>query len=144
MADVTTTVRASGDTTAVPASSDITAVPAFRVTSGFWKSLPQMPVEEFPGTAGYIDDVYPNPEGSEMAAGYFKLDPTDEALDYTYEYDEMKVVLDGEFRLENLDTGQVETAGPRDAIFFPKGSRIRFTTPAGALAFYVGQRSFAP
>ena len=56
----------------------------------------------------------------------------------------MKVVLDGEFRLENLETGQVETAGPRDAIFFPKGSFIRFTTPTRALAFFVGHRSFAP
>lgn len=119
-------------------------VPAFRVTADFWKSLPQMPVEEFPGTRGYIDDVYPNPEGSEMAAGYFKLEHTDAPLDYLYEYDEMKVVLDGEFRLENLDTGQVEIARARDAIFFPKGSRIRFTTPEGALAFYVGQRTFAP
>ena len=124
--------------------AEIVTVPAFRVTADFWKSLPQMPVEEFPGTRGYIDDVYPNPEGSDMAAGYFKLDHTDAPLDYLYEYDEMKVVLDGEFRLENLDTGQVEIARPRDAIFFPKGSRIRFTTPEGALAFYVGQRTFAP
>ncbi len=55
-----------------------------------------------------------------MAAGYFKLEHTDAPLDYLYEYDEMKVVLDGEFRLENLDTGQVEIARARDAIFFPK------------------------
>ncbi|MFZ2528554.1 MAG: ethanolamine utilization protein [Rhodococcus sp. (in: high G+C Gram-positive bacteria)] len=124
--------------------TDTVTVPAFRVTADFWKTLPQMPVDEFPGTRGYIDDVYPNPDGSEMAAGYFKLEHTDAPLDYLYEYDEMKVVLDGEFRLENLDTGQVEIARPKDAIFFPKGSRIRFTTPDGALAFYVGQRTFAP
>ena len=124
--------------------TDTVTVPVFRVTADFWKTLPQMPVDEFPGTRGYIDDVYPNPDGSEMAAGYFKLEHTDAPLDYLYEYDEMKVVLDGEFRLENLDTGQVEIARPKDAIFFPKGSRIRFTTPDGALAFYVGQRTFAP
>ncbi|WP_420752793.1 ethanolamine utilization protein [Rhodococcus sp. O3] len=125
-------------------SETTTTAPVFRVTSGFWKTLPQMSLDEFPGTKGYIDDVYPNPDGSEMAAGYFALEPTEAPLDYTYEYDEMKVVLDGEFRLENLDTGQVEIARARDAIFFPKGSRIRFTTPEGALAFYVGHRSFAP
>ncbi|MGC5164671.1 ethanolamine utilization protein [Rhodococcus sp. 105337] len=119
-------------------------VPTFLVTADFWKSLPQMSTDEFPGTQGYIDDVYPNPGGSDMAAGYFALQPTDAPLDYLYEYDEMKVVLEGEFRLENLDTGQVATARARDAIFFPKGSRIRFTTPEGALAFYVGQRTFAP
>ncbi|WP_280401506.1 ethanolamine utilization protein [Nocardia carnea] len=120
-----------------------TATP-FRVTADFWRALPQMPVADYPGTEAYIDDVYANPEGSEMAAGYFELRHTDAPLDYHYEYDEMKIVLEGEFRLENLDTGQVETAGPKDAIFFPKGSRIRFSTPDRALAFYVGHRSFAP
>lgn len=119
-------------------------VALFRVTTEFWKNLPQMPTAEYPGTRGYIDDVYANPNGSEMSAGYFELRNTDAPLDYRYEYDEMKVVLEGEFRLENLDTGQVGTAGPKDAIFFPKGSRIRFTTPDRALAYFVGHRSFAP
>ncbi|GAC67344.1 cupin domain-containing protein [Gordonia soli] len=123
--------------------SEQTVTP-FRVTSDFWRTLPQMPLKEYPGTEGFIDDVYANPGGSEMSAGYFELKSTDAPLDYYYAYDEMKVVLDGEFRLENLDTGQVEHAGPRDAIFFPKGSRIRFSTPDRALAFFVGHRSFAP
>jgi ethanolamine utilization protein EutQ len=119
-------------------------VAPFRVTSQFWETLPQMPTDQYPGTEGFIDDVFVNPEGSEMSAGYFELKNTDAPLDYYYAYDEMKVVLDGEFRLENLETGQVEHAGPKDAIFFPKGSRIRFTTPDRALAFFVGHRSFAP
>ncbi|WP_109528902.1 MULTISPECIES: cupin domain-containing protein [Nocardia] len=127
-----------------PDSAAPSEVAPFQVTSGFWKSLPQMPVEEYPGTRGFIDDVYANPGGSEMSSGYFELEHTDAPLDYLYAYDEMKVVLEGEFRLENLDTGQVEIAGPKDAIFFPKGSRIRFTTPSRALAFFVGHRSFAP
>ena len=120
-----------------------TAVP-FRVTAGFHENLPQMPVAEYPGTKGYIDDVFANPDGSEMSAGYFELQRTDAPLDYYYAYDEMKVVLEGEFTLENLDTGQVEVAKAMDAIFFPKGSRIRFTTPDRALAYFVGHRSFAP
>ncbi|MGC0366401.1 ethanolamine utilization protein EutQ [Rhodococcus sp. 27YEA15] len=116
----------------------------FRVTSGFHEQLPPMPTEQYPGTAGFIGDVFSNPEGSEMSAGYFKLDHTDAVLDYFYEYDEMKVVLEGEFRLENPDTGQVTIARKHDAIFFPKGSRILFSTPESALAYFVGHRSFAP
>ncbi len=27
-----------------------TAAPTFLVTSGFWKTLPQMPLEQYPGT----------------------------------------------------------------------------------------------
>ena len=71
-----------------------TAVP-FRVTAGFHENLPQMPVSEYPGTKGYIDDVFANPDGSEMSAGYFELQRTDAPLDYYYAYDEMKVVLEG-------------------------------------------------
>ncbi|KJF24419.1 ethanolamine utilization protein [Rhodococcus sp. ACPA4] len=125
-------------------STTSTTPAEFRVTADFWADLPQMPESEYPGTKGFIDDVYSNPDGSAMSAGYFELIQTDAPLDYLYEYDEMKVVLEGEFVLENLDTGQVSVAKAKDAIFFPKGSRIRFTTPDRALAYYVGHRSFAP
>ncbi|WP_244296008.1 cupin domain-containing protein [Pseudoclavibacter terrae] len=121
-----------------------TAVPPFRVTPDFWAQLPRMPLDQYPGTEGYIADVYSNPDGSAMSAGYFALTHTDAPLDYFYDYDEMKVVISGTFRLENVDTGQVSYAGPMDAIFFPKGSRILFSTEDAALAFYVGHRSVAP
>ena len=84
-----------------------TTAPTFLVTSGFWKTLPQMPLEQYPGTEGFIDDVYANPNGVPMCSGYFELRNTDAPLDYYYDYDEMKIVLEGEFRLENVDTGQV-------------------------------------
>lgn len=113
------------------------AVPSFRVTPGFWRSLPAM--EDCAGD-GYIADVYENPEGSSMCSGYFELKHSDEPLFYEYTYDEMKIVLEGEFTFENVDTGQVEVARAKDAIFFPAGSRINFTTPDYALAFYAGTR----
>jgi len=114
-----------------------TTVDPFLVTKGFHETLPQMPVEEYPGTEGFIDDVYRDPSDSALWSCYFKLNHTDAPLDYLYTYNEMKVVLQGTFRLENADTGQVEYAGPTDAIFFPKGSRILFSTEDPfALAFY--------
>ncbi len=80
-----------------------------------------------------------------MSAGYFELQRTDAPLDYYYAYDEMKVVLEGEFTLENLDTGQVEVAKAKDAIFFPRGARVSASPPPDrALAYFVGHRSFAP
>lgn len=117
---------------------------AFRVTAGAWTNLPRMTEPEFTGTEGYIADVYENPEGSVMCSGFFELRHTDTPLRYEYTYDEMKIVLEGEFRLENEDTGQVLVAKAKDAIFFPKGSKILFSTPDRALAFYVGHRAFAP
>lgn len=110
----------------------------FQVISDGWKNLPSMDV---PSTEGFIGDVYQNPEGSQMCSGFFELKHTDEPLLYVYTYDEMKVVLEGEFLLENKDTGQMLVAKAKDAIFFPKGSRIYFSTPGYALAFYCGDRS---
>ncbi|AGP30443.1 cupin domain-containing protein [Corynebacterium terpenotabidum] len=118
-------------------STTQTTVDPFLVTKGFYESLPQMPVEEYPGTDAYIDDVYRDPSGSSLWSGYFKLNNTEAPLDYLYTYDEMKVVLEGTFKLYNPDTGQTAYAGPKDAIFFPKGSRIIFSTEDEyALAFY--------
>ena len=112
----------------------------FRVTSGAYENLPKMPEEEYPGTDGYIGDVYENPDGSVMCSGYFELNHTDAPLYYEYAYDEMKVVLEGEFLLENKETGQKIVAKAKDAIFFPKGSKIYFSTPDHALAYYCGHR----
>jgi ethanolamine utilization protein EutQ len=110
----------------------------FQVKADGWKNLPSMGI---PNTEGFIGDVYENPEGSTMCSGFFELKHTDEPLLYVYTYDEMKVVLEGEFLLENKDTGQILIAKAKDAIFFPKGSRIYFSTPSYALAFYCGDRS---
>ncbi len=118
-------------------TAETTSVPAFRVTPGAFVDMPSM---EIPNTLGFIQDVYENPENSVMCSGFFELVHTDEPLVYDYQYDEMKVVLEGEFLLVNVDTGQELVARKHDAIFFPKGSRIAFSTPDRALAFYAGHR----
>lgn len=109
----------------------------FQVVSNAFTGLPSM---DIPETLGFIKDTYVNPEGSEMCSGFFELLHTDEPLLYEYTYDEMKVVLEGEFLLENRETGQQLVAKAKDAIFFPKGSKIYFSTPDRALAFYCGHR----
>ncbi len=112
----------------------------FQVIPDAWKNLPRMDEPQYDGTEGYIADVYENPSDSVMCSGFFELKHTDEPLLYVYDYDEMKVVLEGEFLLENKDTGQTMVARAQDAIFFPKGSKIHFSTPSYALAFYAGHR----
>jgi len=112
----------------------------FGHASGTYEGLPSM---EVPGVNAAIGDTFANPGGSELCSGFFEL-LAGEPLDYTYTYDEMKVVVEGEFQLTDLDSGAQVTARPKDVLFFPKGSRIRFETPDRALGFYTGQRSFAP
>jgi ethanolamine utilization protein EutQ (cupin superfamily) len=110
-----------------------------KVENGF-VGLPKM---DEPGTEAAIGDSFHNPEGSVMSAGFFELKAS-EPLVYTYTYDEMKVVVQGEFILTDQKTGDVTRAKERDVLFFPKGTTVKFETPDYALGFFTGERNFAP
>ncbi|KAF9884483.1 hypothetical protein FE257_001744 [Aspergillus nanangensis] len=79
-----------------------------------------------------------NPE-KPISAGFYRLEKGT-PLVYTYHYDEMKIILEGEYEIAD-ETGQKVTATPGDVFYFPKGSTITFTTPSYGLAFYTGQRA---
>lgn len=51
----------------------------------------------------------------------------------------MKIILDGHFDISD-ETGKKVRATKGDVFYFPKGSRITFTTEDFGLAFYTGQR----
>src|SRR5215213_1749301 len=67
----------------------------FGHASGTFEGLPSM---EVPGVNAFIGDTFANPEGSELCSGFFEL-KAGQPLEYTYTYDEMKVVVEGEFHL---------------------------------------------
>lgn len=71
-----------------------------------------------------------------ISCGFYRLEKGT-PLVYDYHYDEMKIILEGQFEISD-DTGQTVTAGPGDVFYFPKGSKITFTTEDYGLAFYVG------
>ncbi|CEJ59663.1 ethanolamine utilization protein [Penicillium brasilianum] len=73
-----------------------------------------------------------------MSAGFYRLEKGT-PLEYTYTYDEMKIILEGQFEISD-ETGQKVTALPGDVFYFPKGAKITFTTETYGLAFYTGQR----
>jgi ethanolamine utilization protein EutQ len=110
-----------------------------KVEDGF-VGLPKM---DEPGTDAAIADSLHNPEGTVMSAGFFELKKS-EPLVYTYTYDEMKLVVKGEFILTDQDTGEVTHAKERDVLFFPKGTTVKFETPEYGLGFFAGDRTFAP
>lgn len=105
-----------------------------------WKDLPSM---EEPGSEAFIGDAHSNPDGCEMCSGFFELKKSEPLL-YEYEYDEMKIVVEGELILEDTETGQVVHCRKHEVMYIPKGSKILFSTPSYGLAFYTGHRSFAP
>jgi len=73
-----------------------------------------------------------------ISCGLYRLEKGT-PLVYDYTYNEMKIILEGEFEISD-ETGQKVTAKPGDVFYFPKGSKITFTTPSYGLAFYTGQR----
>lgn len=73
-----------------------------------------------------------------ISAGFYRLAPGPELV-YTYTYDEMKIIVDGEFEISD-GAGKNVTAGRGDVFFFPKGAKITFRTEKGGLAWYCGQR----
>lgn len=60
-------------------------------------------------------------------------------LVYEYTYHEMKIIVDGSFDISD-ETGQKVHATKGDVFYFPKGSKITFTTEDFGLGFFVGQR----
>ncbi|KAK7429457.1 hypothetical protein QQZ08_004049 [Neonectria magnoliae] len=93
------------------------------------------------GDNAFLGDVFSsdqlNPD-KPISAGLYRL-KKGEPLVYTYKYDEMKIILEGDYTITD-GTGQSVTASPGDVFYFPKGSTITFTTTNYGLAFYVGQR----
>jgi len=73
-----------------------------------------------------------------ISAGFYRLDPGT-PLVYTYTYDEMKIIVDGDFDISD-ESGQSVKATKGDVFFFPKGSVITFKTENGGLGFFCGQR----
>jgi len=51
----------------------------------------------------------------------------------------MKIILEGHFDISD-EAGNKVHATPGDVFYFPKGSKITFTTEDYGLAFYTGAR----
>ena len=73
-----------------------------------------------------------------ISSGFYRLEKGT-PLVYEYTYHEMKIIVDGEFDIED-QTGQKVHAVKGDVFYFPKGSKITFTTDTFGLGFFVGQR----
>jgi uncharacterized cupin superfamily protein len=73
-----------------------------------------------------------------ISGGFYRLE-AGTPLDYTYSYDEIKIILEGHFYIKD-ETGTEVKGEKGDVFLFPTGSRIIFRTDEYGLAFFVGQR----
>lgn len=76
--------------------------------------------------------------GKEMVCGLYR-ENAGKALEYYYDYEEMKFIVEGEFHLTD-GTGQKVVAKAGDLMYFPAGASIVFESPSTALGFFCGQR----
>lgn len=73
-----------------------------------------------------------------LTFGMFRMNKG-EALPYTYEFDEFKLVLEGEITVTD-DTGAVHKFKAGDVMQFGKDMKVTFSSPSTGLAFFVAQR----
>lgn len=86
-----------------------------------------------PGMKVATVDVVTGDDGSPMAAGYMTI--TQGSFPWTFTYDEVQIVLEGELHLGDDGGGRIARAG--DVCYVPKGSQITFGTPTWARFVYV-------
>jgi ethanolamine utilization protein EutQ len=85
------------------------------------------------GTNVWLKDVVGTQDRSPMGAGYMSLDKGE--MQWTLNYDEMDIVLEGELVITR---GHEQVRGKTgDVIYIPKGSSITFGAPSWARFVYV-------
>lgn len=93
------------------------------------------------GINAYLQDtVSSDNESAPISCGFFRME-TGNPLEYTYSYDECKIMLEGEMEIIEKD-GQAVTMRPGDVVYFDSGTTVTFSSKSSGTAFYVGQRKF--
>lgn len=92
------------------------------------------------GVSAFLGDTFVSTDvDKRICAGFFHLEKGN-ALHYTYDYEEMKIVVEGTFIISD-ETGQKVTATVGDVLYFPSGCTVKFETPDRAVGFFTGQRA---
>lgn len=94
---------------------------------------------EEPGVDVFFSDIVGSGDAqSPLSCGLFRIE-SGKPLVYTYDYDDIKMMLEGSITFS--DGQQQVTAEAGDVLFFPNGSTITFSSEDSGLAFACGQRA---
>ncbi|KAI4125006.1 MAG: hypothetical protein LQ338_004521 [Usnochroma carphineum] len=139
----------SAQQTSSKASSDDTSVPPFSYYSNAQSDFKPPLIAN---NNAFLGDVFSTSDiGREhpLSAGFYRLEPGPELV-YTYTYDEMKILVEGDMQIAQLKSAEEKEAGlvkeeveakKGDTFFFPKGAVVRFRTREGGLAWFCGGRA---
>jgi ethanolamine utilization protein EutQ (cupin superfamily) len=92
------------------------------------------------GVNAYLKDmVFTNDPDSPVVCGFFRMEKG-APLEYTYTYDDIKIILEGEMTVSE-ENGKTIEAKPGDVFLYKKGAKITFASNSSGLGFYCGQRA---
>ncbi len=88
----------------------------------------------------YLQDIVASEDKEKpITCGLFRMERGN-PLEYTYSYDEVKIMLEGEMAIKDGAGNTVEMR-PGDVVGFSKGEKITFSSNSSGLAFFCGQRA---
>ena len=91
------------------------------------------------GVNAFLSDIVSsNDPDAPISCGLFRMEKGN-ALEYTYTYDEAKIIIDGEMTITE-ENGESFDAVAGDVVYFDKGAKITFTSNSSGLGFFCGQR----
>jgi ethanolamine utilization protein EutQ (cupin superfamily) len=92
------------------------------------------------GVNAFLQDVVSsNDPNAPISCGFFRMEKGN-PLEYTYSYDEAKIILEGEMTIAEVGGDTIE-AKPGDVLYFEEGAKITFSSKSSGLGFYCGQRT---
>jgi uncharacterized cupin superfamily protein len=107
-------------------------------TSAQRMELPRMNVPE---ANAFLADVHSSEDKLKtITCGFFRMEKGP-ALVYDYDYEEMKIIVEGEMTITD-EIGVSVNVSPGDVLYFAKGSRITFESMSYGIGFFCGQRGF--
>ncbi|PWZ03479.1 hypothetical protein BCV70DRAFT_197691 [Testicularia cyperi] len=113
----------------------MTATPKITVTPGAIKACKLTDL----GFAGALGEILSSTSNN-LTCGVYEQKAFDKPLNFTYKYDEVKLVLDGELHVKDLGTGETVIAKQGDVLNISKGGEFDFSSPSFARTFFVGAR----
>ena len=92
------------------------------------------------GVNAFVKDiVFSNDPDAPITCGLFRMEKG-KPLQYTYTFDEAKIIVEGEMTISE-EGGETVEAKAGDILYFEEGAIMTFTSNSSGLGFYCGQRS---
>ena len=86
-----------------------------------------------PNDRVYTKDLLTTQQSPNLGFGVMEMEKT--TFDWSLNYDEIDVVLEGQLRI--IHGSHIQTAEKNEVIFIPKGSKIQFSAPEYAKFVYI-------